>query len=93
MNEPAPVSVRDDGYRQDLASQWVASAVEAQPGERILDLCAAPGGKATAMAASGAYVVAADLQLHRANLIQWRARGRRRRGRAAVSEPAASTRC
>ncbi len=70
MNEPAPVSVRDDGYRQDLASQWVASAVEAAPGERILDLCAAPGGKATAMAASGAYVVAADLQMHRARLIQ-----------------------
>ena len=40
MNEPAPVSVRDDGYRQDLASQWVASAVEAAPGERVLDLCA-----------------------------------------------------
>ena len=43
--------MRDDGYRQDLASQWVAAAVEAQPGERVLDLCAAPGGKATAMAA------------------------------------------
>ena len=70
MNEPAPVSVRDDGYRQDLASQWVAAAVEAQPGERILDLCAAPGGKATAMAASGAFVVAADLQMHRARLIR-----------------------
>jgi 16S rRNA (cytosine967-C5)-methyltransferase len=70
MNEPAPVSVRDDGYRQDLASQWVAAAVEAAPGERILDLCAAPGGKATAMAAHGAYVVAADLQMHRARLIQ-----------------------
>jgi 16S rRNA (cytosine967-C5)-methyltransferase len=70
MNEPAPVSVREDGYRQDLASQWVAAAVEAMPGERILDLCAAPGGKATAMAASGAYVVAADLQMHRARLIR-----------------------
>ena len=70
MNEPAPVSVRDDGYRQDLASQWVAAAVEALPGERIVDLCAAPGGKATAMAASGAYVVAADLQMHRARLIR-----------------------
>ncbi len=69
MNEPAPVSVRDDGYRQDLASQWVAAAVEAAPGERILDLCAAPGGKATAMAASGGYVIAADLQMHRARLI------------------------
>jgi 16S rRNA (cytosine967-C5)-methyltransferase len=70
MNEPAPVSVRDDGYRQDLASQWVAAAVEAAPGERILDLCAAPGGKATAMAAHGAYVVAGDLQMHRARLIR-----------------------
>ncbi len=70
MNEPAPVSVRDDGYRQDLASQWVAAAVEAAPGERVLDLCAAPGGKATAMSSSGAYVVAADLQMHRARLIQ-----------------------
>jgi 16S rRNA (cytosine967-C5)-methyltransferase len=70
MNEPALVSVRDDGYRQDLASQWVAAAVEAAPAERILDLCAAPGGKATAMASNGAYVVAADLQMHRARLIQ-----------------------
>jgi 16S rRNA (cytosine967-C5)-methyltransferase len=70
MNEPAPVSVRDDGYRQDLASQWVAAAVEAQPGERVLDLCAAPGGKASAMASSGAGVIAADLQLHRAKVIR-----------------------
>ncbi len=70
MNEPAPVSMREDGYRQDLASQWVAAAVEAAPGERILDLCAAPGGKSSAMAATGADVIAADLQLHRARLIQ-----------------------
>jgi 16S rRNA (cytosine967-C5)-methyltransferase len=69
MNEPAPVSVRDDGYRQDLASQWVAAAVEAASGERILDMCAAPGGKATAMASTGADVIAADLQMHRARLI------------------------
>lgn len=70
MNEPAPVSVRDDGYRQDLASQWVAAAVEAAPGQRVLDVCAAPGGKATAMALAGADVIAADLQLHRARLIR-----------------------
>lgn len=70
MNEPAPVSIREDGYRQDLASQWVAAAVEAGPGQQILDLCAAPGGKATAMAAAGADVIAADLQLHRARLIR-----------------------
>jgi len=70
MNEPAPVSVREDGYRQDLASQWVAAAVEAAAGEQVLDACAAPGGKATAMAATGALVVAADLQFHRARLIK-----------------------
>ncbi|MEQ9161905.1 MAG: transcription antitermination factor NusB, partial [Ilumatobacter fluminis] len=56
MNEPATVSVRDDGYVQDPSSQWVASAVEVAPGERVLDTCAAPGGKATALAAAGAVV-------------------------------------
>ena len=35
---------------QDEASQLVSLAVDARPGERVLDLCAAPGGKATAMA-------------------------------------------
>jgi 16S rRNA (cytosine967-C5)-methyltransferase len=42
MNEPAAATVRDDGYTQDLASQWVATAVGAGPGERVADLCAAP---------------------------------------------------
>ena len=42
------VRMRADGYVQDEASQWVADLVEAQPGERVADLCAAPGGKATA---------------------------------------------
>lgn len=69
MNTPPPVTTRADGYVQDLASQWVADAVGAQPGERVLDVCAAPGGKATALAATGAFVVAADLQPHRARLI------------------------
>ena len=36
---------------QDEASQLVAVAARAAPGERVLDACAAPGGKTTAMAA------------------------------------------
>lgn len=66
MNEPAEVHVRDDGYTQDPASQWVAAAVGARPGERVADLCAAPGGKATAMAGAGAFVVGSDLDPIRA---------------------------
>ena len=42
----------DDGHWcvQDRAAQWVAPLLGAQPGERILDACAAPGGKATHLA-------------------------------------------
>lgn len=69
MNEAPMVSARDDGYVQDLSSQWVAYAVEAKAGERILDMCSAPGGKATAMAHTGARVVASDRQEHRAALV------------------------
>lgn len=69
MNRPAPTMVRDDGYVQDRASQLVVDAVEAQPGELIVDLCAAPGGKATAMAASGATVIAGDRRLSRVGLV------------------------
>lgn len=37
-------------YFQDLASQWCCLALEAQPGERIADVCAAPGGKTMTIA-------------------------------------------
>jgi 16S rRNA C967 or C1407 C5-methylase (RsmB/RsmF family) len=70
MNEPATATERGDGYVQDSASQQVAAVVGAGPGERVLDVCAAPGGKATAMAAAGAFVVAADLRPGRAGLIR-----------------------
>ena len=43
MNEPATVTEREDGYVQDPASQAVAGAVGARPGERVLDARAAPG--------------------------------------------------
>ncbi|MFK7920263.1 MAG: transcription antitermination factor NusB [Ilumatobacter sp.] len=70
MNEAPGVSAREDGYVQDFSSLWVAYAVQAAAGERVLDMCSAPGGKATAMAGSGASVFAADRQAHRAVLVQ-----------------------
>jgi 16S rRNA (cytosine967-C5)-methyltransferase len=69
MDEPAEATERDDGYTQDLASQWVVEEVGALPGERILDLCAAPGGKATLLAEVGAVVTAADVSLRRSQLV------------------------
>ena len=50
-------------YLQDEASQLVAHAMDVKRGERVLDLCAAPGGKTTLMAdrtGDAAFIVAAD---------------------------------
>ncbi len=69
MNKPATVHRRDDGYVQDPSSQLVAEAVPIRDGALVLDLCAAPGGKATALAARGACVIAADIRRSRAGLI------------------------
>ncbi len=69
MNEAPAVTERADGYVQDEASQWVADAVGAEQDMLVLDVCAAPGGKATAMAARGARVVAADVRRTRVGLI------------------------
>jgi 16S rRNA (cytosine967-C5)-methyltransferase len=69
MNEAATTHVRDDGYVQDAASQRVVASVGAGPGDLVLDACAAPGGKATGLAATGASVVAADPAPVRARLV------------------------
>jgi 16S rRNA (cytosine967-C5)-methyltransferase len=47
-------------WPQSRGSQLAGEAVGAQPGERVLDLCAAPGGKATQLVAAGAEVVAVE---------------------------------
>lgn len=37
-------------YYQDIASQWACLAFGARPGERVADVCAAPGGKSFTVA-------------------------------------------
>jgi 16S rRNA (cytosine967-C5)-methyltransferase len=57
------LSAAGEVYLQDEASQLVAQLLDAKPGERVLDLCAAPGGKTTMIAhrtGDRALVVAAD---------------------------------
>ncbi|MBK9121427.1 MAG: methyltransferase domain-containing protein [Phycisphaerales bacterium] len=52
------------GYVQDTTAHAAALALEPQPGERILDLCAAPGGKTIALACAaqdGARILATDI--------------------------------
>jgi 16S rRNA (cytosine967-C5)-methyltransferase len=60
-------------YVQDEASQLVAVVAAPQPGERVLDLCAAPGGKclhAAEITAGQAVVTATDVSPQRLELLQ-----------------------
>ena len=60
-------------FVQDEASQLIAAVVGARPGDRVLDLCASPGGKTTAMAADMAdtgVIVASDVRTSRLTLLQ-----------------------
>jgi 16S rRNA (cytosine967-C5)-methyltransferase len=61
-------------YFQDKGSQMVADAVEITPGGRFLDVCAAPGSKATRIAdlnrAEGKLLVAGDLHSARVGVLK-----------------------
>ncbi len=50
---------------QDAAAALPARLLAPQPGERIADLCAAPGGKTAQLAAAGARVTAVERDPHR----------------------------
>ncbi|MBC7543421.1 MAG: 16S rRNA (cytosine(967)-C(5))-methyltransferase RsmB [Candidatus Sericytochromatia bacterium] len=60
-------------YVQDLGSMAVAHAVAPRPGDTVIDLCAAPGGKTTHMAALMAdegRILAVDMQARRLERVQ-----------------------
>ncbi|SIS66616.1 RsmB/NOP family class I SAM-dependent RNA methyltransferase [Phaeovulum vinaykumarii] len=50
-----------DWWVQDAAAALPARALGVGPGQRVLDLCAAPGGKTLQLAATGAEVTALDI--------------------------------
>lgn len=57
---------------QDEASQLIGELAGVQRGDRVLDLCAAPGGKTVAMAADlgpAGIVVASDVRRHRLRVL------------------------
>jgi 16S rRNA (cytosine967-C5)-methyltransferase len=76
QNEPADRILREPTggltapWPQSRGSQLAGEAVGARPGERILDLCAAPGGKATQLVAAGAEVVAVEKHPGRARELE-----------------------
>ena len=55
---------------QDEASAFVVDVLDPQPGERVLDACAGPGGKATDIACRSGGVIAADLTEQRVALVR-----------------------
>jgi 16S rRNA (cytosine967-C5)-methyltransferase len=57
-------------WPQSRGSQLAGAAVGVQPDERVLDLCAAPGGKATQLAEIAAEVVAVEKHPGRARELE-----------------------
>jgi len=57
------------GIVQDPGAALVTVFADPPPGETVFDLCAAPGGKALALAGGGAYVLAADRSLSRMRVL------------------------
>jgi 16S rRNA (cytosine967-C5)-methyltransferase len=78
LRNPPPISelpfIKEGFYIiQDEASQLVTSILDPKPGERILDACAAPGGKATHMAqkmGNRGEIFALDIHKGRLDLIE-----------------------
>lgn len=66
LREPGQISAlpgfaEGQWWVQDAAAALPARVLDAKPGERVLDLCAAPGGKTLQLASAGAAVWAVDI--------------------------------
>ncbi|SNX68241.1 16S rRNA (cytosine967-C5)-methyltransferase [Cereibacter ovatus] len=60
-----PGYAEGDWWVQDAAAALAVRLLAPQPGERVADLCAAPGGKTLQLAAAGAQVTAVDVSAAR----------------------------
>jgi len=74
LGDPAelPAVVEGRATPQDQGSQAVVAVLDPQPGERVLDVAAAPGGKATAVGerVGDGLVVAVDVHAGRLELVR-----------------------
>lgn len=73
--DPSALPAFRDGlfHVQDLSSQLCALSLDAKPGMRVLDACAAPGGKTFTLAGEmdgRGEIVACDVHPHRVELIR-----------------------
>ncbi len=69
MVEALPGFAQGAWWVQDVAAQLPATLLGDVAGKRVLDLCAAPGGKTMQLAAAGARVVALDISAPRMALL------------------------
>ncbi len=68
--EELPGFAQGDWWVQDCAATLPARLLGDVRGKRVIDLCAAPGGKTMQLAASGAHVIAVEIDAARAERIQ-----------------------
>ena len=60
-----PGYAEGEWWVQDVAAAMPARLLNVSPGDRVADLCAAPGGKCAQLAAAGAHVAAVDRSAER----------------------------
>ena len=63
-------------YYQDVASQWCVRALDPKPGDRVADVCAAPGGKTLTAAQymeNRGYILSGDVHADKADAMEKRA--------------------